>query len=303
MTIAVTGAAGFIGRNLVAHLTERGDDVAPVRRPFDASVLGDLFRHVSAVVHLAGLVSAVRDRDFVAANVDATRVVAVAARDAGVRRLVHISSLAAAGPAAASAPRSESDPPSPITAYGRSKLAGERVLQEIDALQWIVLRPGIVYGPGDRALLPLFRMARRGFLPLVGRPAAAYTAIHVADVVRAIAAAVDGHAAGDTIFLGHPSPVTGRAIVDGIRAAVAPRASVVTVPMAVTRAAALCGEASQRVLRRPVLINASRFRELDAEGFVCRVDRMRERLGVVAEIGLAEGLARTGEWYRENRWL
>jgi len=302
VTIAITGASGFIGRNLVAHLTARGDEVVPVRRPFERRALSDLFGRVSAVVHLAGLVSAVHDDDFVTANVDATRMVASAARDAAVR-LVHISSLAAAGPAPSSSPRSEADPPHPITAYGRSKLAGERVLQEIDGLQWLALRPGIVYGPGDRAMLPLFRMARRGVLPLVGRAGAAYTVIQVGDAVRAIAAAIDAQVTGDAMFVGHPSPATPRAIIDGIRAAVAPHARVVTVPMALTRVAAVCGEVAQRVRRRPTLINASRFRELDAEGFVCRVDRLRERLGVVAEIGLTEGLAQTGEWYRRNGWL
>jgi len=302
VTIGVTGASGFIGRNLVTHLTSRGDQVVPVRRPYDARGLGDVFHRVTAAVHLAGLVSAVRDEDFIAANVDATRIVAEAARDAGVR-LIHISSLAAAGPAPVSAPRSETDPPRPITAYGRSKLAGERVVQDTEGLRWIVLRPGAVYGPGDRAMLPLFRMAQRGALPLVGRAGAAYTMIHVADVVRAIAAAVDAQLTGDTIFVGHPSPVTPRAIVDGIRAVVAQHASVVTVPMALTRVAAWCGQAAQGVLRRPVLINDSRYRELDAEGFVCRVDRLRERLGVVAEIGLVEGLRQTGEWYRREGWL
>jgi dihydroflavonol-4-reductase len=302
VTIAVTGASGFIGRQLVAHLAARGDEVVPVRRPFEAPALTALFRGVSTVVHLAGLVSAVRERDFTSANVDATRCVAEAARDAGVR-LVHVSSLAAAGPAPAAAPRSEGDPPHPITAYGRSKLAGERVLHETAGLRWIALRPGVVYGPGDRAMLPLFRMATRGILPLIGRPGAAYTVIHVADVVRAIAAAVDADLAGEAIFVGHPASATPRSIVEGIRAAVAPQARVVSVPMPLTRIVAFAGDAVQALLGRPTLINQSRYRELNAEGFVCRVDRLRERLGIVADIGLEEGLAQTAEWYRRLEWL
>jgi dihydroflavonol-4-reductase len=300
--IAVTGASGFIGRNLVAHLSARGHEVVPVRRPFEARTLSPLFRGASAIVHLAGLVAAVRESDFVSANVDAARIVAASARDAEVR-LVHVSSLAAAGPAPAFAPRSEEDPPQPITAYGRSKLAGERVLHDTAGLRWIALRPGVVYGPGDRAMLPLFRLATRGMLPLVGRPGAAYTVIHVADVVRAIAAAIDADVSGEAIFVGGAAPATPRAIADGIRAAVAPRARVVRVPMALTRLAALGGELAQRISGRPALINQSRYRELDAEGFVCRVDRLRERLGIVATIDLTEGLAETGAWYRREGWI
>lgn len=302
MKIAVTGASGFIGQHVVADLVARGDQVIAIGRPFEPHVLAEQFAGTAVVVHLAGLISAPRERDFIAANVDATRIVAQAARDARVR-MVHISSLAAAGPAPASAPRSETDPPQPLTPYGRSKLAGERVLAETSGLRWIALRPGVVYGPRDRALFALFRMAARGALPVVGRSGAAYTFIHVADLVRTIAAAIPADVDGEAIFVGHPVPVTPRALVDGIRAAVAPGARVVHVPMALTRVAALAGEMAQRATGRPVLINASRYRELAAEGFVCRVDRMRERLGVVATIDLEDGLKKTGECYRQEGWL
>ena len=302
MKVCVTGASGFIGQHVVAELVARGDQVVPIRRPFDAAALTAQFAGAAAVVHLAGLIWAPRERDFMAANVDATRTVARAARDARVR-VVHISSLAAAGPASAGAPRSEEDPPNPITPYGRSKLAGERVLAETAGLEWIALRPGVVYGPRDRAVLALVRMAVRGVLPVVGRTGAAYTFIHVADVVRAIAAAIQADLNGDAIFVGHPAPVSPRALIDGIRAAVAPGARTVRVPMALTRAAALVGEVAQRATGRPALINQSRYRELAAEGFVCRVDRLRDRLGVVAQIDLADGLKQTGDWYRREGWI
>ena len=302
MKIAVTGASGFIGQHVVADLAARGDQVVAIRRRFEPRAVAEQLAGAAAVVHLAGLISAARERDFVAANVDATRIIAQAARDARVR-MVHISSLAAAGPAPASAPRSEADPPQPLTPYGRSKLAGERVLAETTGLRWIALRPGVVYGPRDRALFALFRMAARGVLPVVGRSGAAYTFIHVADLVRTIAAAIPPDVDGEAIFVGHPVPVTPRALVDGIRAAVAPGARVVHVPMALTRVAALAGEIAQRAAGRPMLINASRYRELAAEGFVCRVDRMRDRLGVVAQIDLEEGLKQTGDWYRREGWL
>ena len=302
MRIAVTGASGFIGRHVVTDLVARGCDPIAIRRPFEPAALEATFRTVAAVVHLAGVVSAVRERDYFDANVAGTRVVADAARAAGVR-LVHISSLAAAGPAAPSAPRTEADPPQPITAYGRSKLAGEQVLRESGRLRWVALRPGVVYGPGDRALLTLFRMATRGVLPLVGRRGAAYTIIHVADVVRAIAAAIDADVSGEAIFVGHPAPATAREILEGVRAASAPSALIVPVPMVVTRLAALAGDVSGAIRGRPAPINGSRYAELAAVGFACRVDKMREELGVVARIDLRDGLARTAEWYRTAGWL
>ena len=305
LVIAVTGASGFIGRHLVAHLGARGVEVVTVRRPFEREALRTALRGAHAIAHLAGIASALRAEDFFAANVAGTRAVAEAARDAGIR-MIHVSSLAAAGPAPSGAPRSEDDEPDPRTPYGRSKLESERVLAAMSDLRWLVLRPGIVYGPGDRAMLPLFRAAARGFLPLVGHESAAYTVIYIGDLVRALAAALDSDAANldrVVMFAGHPRPASAREILEGVRSAVGARAAVVRVPMPVTRFAALAGNLVGAARGRPMAINTSRYAELAAGGFVCRVDRLRDRLGIVAQIDLKEGLAQTAAWYRQEKWL
>jgi nucleoside-diphosphate-sugar epimerase len=217
--------------------------------------------------------------------------------------MINISSLAAAGPASPRTPRSEDDPPAPINAYGRSKLAGERAIARVDGLRWTTLRPGVVYGPRDRALLPLFQMAARGVMPLVGRADAAYSFIHVHDLVRAISAAIDRPATGDTIFAAHPHPVTTREILERVRQAAGARAAIVRIPMTLTHAAAIAGDLAGMLRGKPVVINSRRYAELASEGFVCRVDRLRDRLGIVAEIGLQEGLADAYAWYRRQGWL
>jgi nucleoside-diphosphate-sugar epimerase len=97
--------------------------------------------------------------------------------------------------------------------------------------------------------------------------------------------------------------VSVRDLVDGIRAAVNPRARVVRVPMAATRLAALAGDLAGALRGRQTIINSRRYTELAAEGFACRVDRLRDRLGVVARIDLGDGLAHTAAWYRSNGWL
>ena len=302
MRIAVTGSGGFIGRHFTAFLTARGDDVVPVRRPFAPATLTEVLRGTDAVVHLAGVVSTLHEREFFEANVDGTRAVAAAAHAAGAR-LVHISSLAAAGPASPSAPRSEDDPSAPITAYGRSKLDGEHVVAATSGLRWTILRPGVVYGPGDRAMLPFFKLAKIGILPLVGRATAGYTFVHVDDLVRAIAAALDRVSDGDTIFVGHPAPVTPRELLEGVRSAVGQRAAILTVPSALLRIAALAGDIGGTLRGKPLPINSRRYAELSCEGFVCRVDRLRDHLGIVAKIDLREGLAGAAAWYRQKGWL
>jgi nucleoside-diphosphate-sugar epimerase len=316
--VAVTGATGFIGRNLLAHLAARGDrvraivradsprpapdDVEVVRAPLTASALGRAFAGADHVVHLAGVVAAVRTEMFTAVNVEGTRAAAAAARDAGAR-LVHISSLAAAGPAPAASPRDEDDGPAPMTAYGRSKLASEQLVQASQDLRWTILRPGVVYGPADRAVLPLFRFAERGLMPLMGARSAAYSFVYVDDLVRAIAAAIDADADGLVCFVGHPQPVTARQLLDAIRAAVGRPALLVRVPAAIVYPAAIACDVIGRMIGRTLPLNRRRYAEMYAEGFVCRVDRLRERLGIVPAVDLQDGMARTAVWYRANGWL
>jgi len=296
MRIAVTGANGFIGRHTMERFASRGDATAAVPRPFVHDTLVSTFRNVDVVVHLAGVVAATTDREYVDGNVTSTAIVAAAARDAGAR-IVHVSSLAAAGPASPAAPHVETDPPAPITTYGRTKLDGERAVTGMSDLHWTVLRPGVVYGPGDRAIVPLFGMAKSGVLPLVGRASAAYTFIYIDDMIDAIAAAVDLAPRHATIFAGHPQPVTPRALVEGIRDASGRRAAIVPIPMTLLRLAAWGGDAVGALTGHSVTINSRRFVELDAPGFVCRVDRLRDDLGVEPKIGVADGLRRAAGWY------
>ena len=317
-TVAVTGATGFIGRHVTADLIARGIEVralvrreprndlpkgaAVVRASLEPAALREAFAGADTVIHLAGIVSALDASAYGTVNVEGTLAVAGAAAAVGAR-LVHISSLAAAGPAAAASPRSEDDVPRPQTPYGVSKLEGERIVKATPGLRWIVLRPGVVYGPGDRAMLPLFKLARRGVLPLVGRVDAAYTFVHVSDLVRAIAAAADGRADGETLFVGHPRPATAREILDALQLAVDRKSAVIRVPQAMTRLAAAACDVAGRVVGRPLPLNRSRYVELSAEGFVCSVERLRERLGVVAAFGLRDGLAHTADWYRREGWI
>ena len=317
-SVAITGATGFIGRHVAAALMTRGVAVTSIVRPdsrhqapvgstlvrarLDAGELRKAFAGADTVVHLAGVVAAVDAQTFFDINTEGTRAVAGAARDAGAR-LVHLSSLAAAGPAPPSAPCRETDTPRPVTPYGVSKLESERIVSATEGLRSIVLRPGVVYGPSDRAVFPLFQGAQHGILPLVGRTDAAYAFIHVDDVVRAILAAVEHVDVTGAVFVAHETPVTALDLIEAIQAAVGRKGRVIRVPMALTRALALAGDVAGKALNRPMTLNSWRYAEMAAEGFVCRVDRMRQALGVTAAIGLKDGMARTAAWYRTAGWL
>jgi len=186
--IALTGATGFIGRHLLADLTARGYRVRVLlRRPTAlpegaaSAVVGDLTRPINmaaalsgvdAVVHSAGLAHAMSgapEDDYRTLNTEATRRLAEAAARARVRRFVFLSSIRAQVGASAPGVIGEGDAAAPTDAYGRSKLEAERALAEA-GLDWVALRPVLVYGPGVKGnMAALLRLARGPYpLPLGG---------------------------------------------------------------------------------------------------------------------------------------
>jgi UDP-glucose 4-epimerase len=188
MLLALTGATGFIGQHLLRELPKRGYRLrvllrqpSSVRMQCSSAVIGDLARPlnmsaalegVDAVIHSAGLtpgMSSLPEDDYRLLNTEATIGLARAAQRAGAKRFVFLSSIRAqCGPAAATV-LTEADEPKPTDAYGRSKLAAELGLAELD-LDWVSLRAALVYGPGVKGnMAQLIRFARSPFpLPLRG---------------------------------------------------------------------------------------------------------------------------------------
>lgn len=264
------------------------------------AALTDAFAGTDAVVHCAALIRARDEASFRRVNVEGTRA-AVEAAQRAASRFVLISSQAAGGQGTRDRPRSEDDPPAPVNAYGRSKLASEVIVQASTG-PWTILRPCAVYGPRDYGFLPLFRLVRRGLSLVPARPDAAFTLIFINDLVRAIRLATELDAAiGKTLFVGHPEPRTGSDVVRTIAAAEGRRFRPLRLPASAFTAAAAFGDLLWKVGVTP-MIDSGRLVELRAEGFVCSVDRAREVIGFTAETPFEEGVAATGRWYREQGW-
>jgi len=317
--VAVTGANGFIGRNVVLHLHNAGWAVRAIVRPGQGYaapdgvelvatqfVTSDLVRAAAGaevIVHAAGRTRAATTRQFQTANVEITRQVVGAAVELG-SGLVHVSSQAAAGPGTREHPRLEDDAPCPLTAYGRSKLAAEEVVKTSRRLRWTIVRPALVYGPFDRNALPLFKLAQRGIVPLATRSGVtAYTFVHIEDVARGIEAAATISAAEGQVFsLGHPRSDTVDTLSDTLEKVLGRSCRRVHIPYAALLAAALVGDVAA-LCGRSLALDRARLAELRAEGWVCSVERARDRLGFSARIGLLEGFASTAAWYARHGLL
>ena len=217
MKVLVTGASGFLGGHVAELLSRRGDSVRALVRStsnrkhleklpnvelFEGGVeeverVREAVDGVDAIVHAAGLVKARSTDEFFAVNVGGTSNLVQAARSGSrgrpstVKRFVYVSSLEACGPSADGRPVPV-DQESPVNAYGRSKLAAEKVvLSAKDELPVVILRPGAIYGPRDGEILDVFKTIQRGLLPLVAGGDAKGVWIYATDCAEACLRAID----------------------------------------------------------------------------------------------------------------
>src|SRR5262249_35040199 len=145
-------------------------------------------------------------------------VAAVNAHRTEVRRLLHISSLAASGPATAATPATEQDPPSPVSAYGKSKLAGELEVRNECKTDYTIIRPPAVYGPRDEGFLSIFKAIKAHLLPRPS-PRQAFSLVYAKDLAEAVVNCLEApKAAGKVYFVAGREIVTGRIVAEEIAA-------------------------------------------------------------------------------------
>ena len=262
-----------------------------------------LVEGTDVVFHVAGLVAARSEAEFLRVNRDGVADLAAASARAGVGRFVLVSSLSVTGPSRPGRPVDETSGPGPVTAYGRSKEAGEEAVRAA-GVPFTVVRPPAVYGPRDRAFLTLFRAASRGVVPLLGGGGQELTLVHASDLARALVAAATSPAtAGGTYHAGHAEPVTQRALAEAAARAVGRRVRCVRLPAPVVRAVLGVAGAAARTLGRAPLLDGDKANELLAPGWACSSEALRRDAGWAAEIPLDRGLAETARAYREAGWL
>ncbi len=322
MRALVTGASGFIGARLLPALQAAGWEVRAYVHHTPLASAGGVFSFcgdirderalsaamdgADAVFHLAAAVgSAVTDpRDFQAVNVEGTRAVLRAASASRVSRVVHFSSIGVLGAVGDGDTAAEDYPPAPRTLYDRTKLAAEQAALEAAAagLGVVILRPGWVYGPGDRRTFKFIRAVCRRRAAFIAGARGRQTPVYVDDLVAgALLAAAKGrpgalyHLAGDEVLTAEEMT---RETAEACGVA-PPR---LRLPLALARPAALFLEKAFALAGREAPFNRGKLAFFtDAKAMSSR--RAQTELGFAPQRDFRTGIRLAIAWYRENGWL
>jgi nucleoside-diphosphate-sugar epimerase len=301
MRLAVTGGTGFVGSHLIDVAIAAGHRVKALTRREQAArdgvewVAGDLkdgaalhrlVTEVDAVIHVAGVITALDAAGFDKGNVEGTLAMLAAATAGGIHRFVHVSSLAAREPK--------------LSLYGASKARSEELVRS-SGLEWAIVRPPAVYGPGDKETLELFRMAKLGLMLMP--PHGRVSLIHADDLARLLLA-LAGPLAPSNILVeaddGKPGGWTHREFARELGRAVGTKPAIVSAPGLFLKLAAR----ADQLFRGPkAKLTVDRAAYFSHRNWV--VD---PKLGAPAglwqpQMPTEQGLAQTADWYKQCGWL
>lgn len=302
MKLAVTGGTGFVGQAVLDAAGRQGLQVKALARRqqepregvewlrgdlADRNALAALVAGADAVLHIAGVVNTPDPMGFHLGNVAGTEGLVEAASQAGTRRFVFVSSLAAREPH--------------LSRYGRSKAHAEEVVQA-SGLDWTIVRPPAIYGPRDREILEMFRAAKWGVVPMP--PPGRASIVHVDDLARLLLALAPADVGVSRCIFEPDDAREGgwshRELALAIGDAVGRKVWVPHVPAPVMRAAAWL---DRRLRGKAAKLTPDRVGYMVHPNWVSHRDKAPFAGLWRAEIPTREGLIETAAWYRGQGWL
>lgn len=327
--LLVTGASGFIGSFIVEEALRRDYDVwAAVRKSSSRQFLSDPRIHFieldldstehllqqlkdcsfSYVVHAAGVTKCLDKADFHRINTLGTQhlVEALLTLRMPLRRFVYISSLSIMGAIREEQPYREileSDTPRPNTAYGESKLAAEQWLSTQE-LPYVILRPTGVYGPRERDYFMMAKSIKAHTDFAVGYRQQDITFVYVTDVVQAVFLAMEKGRTGRKYFLSDGEVYQSSTFSDLIRQELGnPWWIRITAPLWLLRIITFCGEWVGHLTGKVTALNNDKYNIMRQRNWRCDIEPARQELGYAPQVKLPEGVRRSIQWYKDNKWL
>jgi dihydroflavonol-4-reductase len=331
LPVLVTGANGFVGSSMTEALLEAGHRVrCMVRRSSDLRFVRHLpvewayadmrdteslrqaCRGVRWICHCAALTRAPDEETFFRVNALGTEALGRAALESSpeLERFLFVSSQTVSGPAGrADEYLEESEPPRPITWYGKSKWAAEQALQALNGhggqgeLPLTIIRPAIVFGPRDVDLFTYFQLVKYGLRLDLGRQERWIGLIYIRDLVDLCLRALESDVAlGQTYFACGPT-LTYTQLSLVIAQVMGRRTVHVRLPEAALGPMSLWARIQQRVTGKTPLLNEQRIEDMRQHYWLCSGEKARRELSFVAQTDLLAAVQETASWYLENGWL
>jgi len=327
--ILITGASGFVGSHLAEQLHSEGNQLfALVRKSTNKnhlqqlgvnfleaeltnpSALQDALQslqnqdiQLDFVIHCAAITKGKNLEDFMLNNCEGTSYLLDALQkfQPQLQKFIFISSLAASGPTEFGKVIQLEDT-TPITDYGRSKLAAEALVKK-SPFPYVTLRPTAVYGPREKDIFTLFTMVNKRILPLIGRQQQQLTFIYVKDLVQLIVNSLESEKMNQTYFVSdgkiYGKEVLGRLIKKQLQKKVFE----FTIPLGILKSIAYISQTVNGWRNKLSPLNLEKYQELKAQSWVCEVENTFEGLQYSPQYDLEKGVAETTKWYQQEGWI
>jgi len=323
MKAFITGGTGFIGSHLIEFLLKEGFEIfALVRnlnnirwlKGLDIHFLkGDLFSipplptDTDYVFHAAGLTKATHMASYYTVNHQGTASLfqALSSQNISPKKIIYLSTLAAAGPSISGNAVRESDLPHPITPYGESKLMAEiEALKFKDFFPIVILRIAAVFGPRDRDFLQYFQLIKRSILGSLGSKQRFLSLCYIKDLVEALFLSTQKEVKSGEIFnIANTNPYSWDEFGEAAGQAMGKKLIKVKVPSPLVYLAALFSDLGGKITKTPAVMNRYKFKEMMQEGWIADTRKAEEKLSFHPRYSLQDAVQETIDWYLENNWL
>lgn len=318
--IFITGAAGFVGKNLLMDLSDEYEILPLVRKTSDVSevkkyssnlIVGDLrdsnsliagVKNADYIIHCAAVLRTNSIKMYYDVNVVGTRnlVNCIIAHNSNIKKIIHISTQSAMGPSNGLERKKVDSVPNPLTYYGKSKLLTEKEIERLKGItKFVILRPSAIYGPWDKDLFSFFKIAKLGIFPIWK---SYLQLLFVKDLSKICKLLLKENIEDKTYCVAESTVYTPFEIARTFEKVFKKKLIKMSMPKSLLFIVSFTDELISLYKNKPALLNRQKLKEFLAKYWLCDVSDIKKDLKFEFT-PLETGLKITYDWYRKQKWM